>query len=386
MKTVESRAPNETDKAAAVLKGGSGADDTAIGEHDQAVASAEKALASAKEASERGKKSWETRRANEAKAAEEAKTSETIDKTVAAKVAEATAKIEPQKAEDKPQPVSDTKFKEPPQRFAQPAKAEWEKVPEPVKAEIDRSLRELQQGMDKYKGEAEKWTPFHDYEKRSQEVYGQPLQKTLENYIQLDEMLVSDPMAAMERLASGLTYEADDGNQYYHTLKTFAEQVLNSPQESFDTENNELKRELASMKRQMAEIQNGFTQRQQAEVQQRTQSVEQQIGKFAAEQPRFDELFDHVEMFLSSPKFQKSGDPVTDLRKAYEMAERLNPAPSLSPPAPDLPARNTAAQTRIGTASVTGAPSSGSNPAKKPAPTSTRDALKAAFAAKGLAF
>ena len=385
MKTVESRTPNETDKAAAVLKAGSGADDAVVSEHDEAVQTAQKALDSAKDASERAKRGWETRKANEAKAADEAKTAETIDKTVAAKVAEATAKVEPAKVEDKAQPASDAKFKEPPQRFTQQAKAEWEKVPEPVKAEIDRSLRELQQGIDKYKGDADKWTPLADYEKRSQEVYKQPLTKTLENYVQLDEMLATDPLAALERIVSNMTYEDENGEKQNWTLKQMAQYIAEQDTDTFQNPQADLQRELAAVRRELAEVKSGFTDRQKMEAETRTKSVESQVEAFAKSNPRFDELFPDMELILSSPKFQRTGDPVADLKTAYEKAERLNPAPSLSAPAPDLPARNTAAQTRNGTASVTGAPSSGSNPAKKPAPTSTRDALKAAFAAKGLA-
>lgn len=396
MKTVKSRAPNETDKAASVLKDGAGADDASEAEHSRAVEKAQAALDAAKEASERGKKSWETRRANaekakEAAAAEEAasktadKQAETIGKAVAEAVKPAEATAETAKATP-----SETKFKEPPQRFTPQAKAEWDKVPETVRAEIDRSLRETQQGIEKYKADAEKWTPLAEYDRLSQEAYKQPLADTLKNYVELDRGLANPEtqLATLERLVSGMQYVAEDGKTYNWDMRQLAEHILAQTEQGVSTFQDpvaDIRRELADVRKQLAEAQQSQTQRQQAEVQQRTQTVEQQIQKFATENTRFDELFPDIEVLLASPKFPRTGDPVADLKLAYEKAERLNPAPSLSPPAPALPAQDTAAQTRKGQASVTGAPAAGSNPAgRRPVPTSSREALKAAFAAKGL--
>lgn len=390
MRTVEARSPNETDKARAVLKDGAGADDAATEADRKAKAEAGETIDASEAARERAKKGWETRREN-AKAAEATdKQAETIGKVVGEKVAEAVKPAEAKPDEAKTAPV-ETKFKEPPQRFAPTAKAEWEKTPEPVRAEIDRSIKELENGLQKYKQSAERFEELAEYEQLSQQFYKQPLKETLKNYAELDRNLNNPEtnLATLERLVAGMKYVGVDNQTYNWDMRQLAEYVLQQTDqgvETFQDPSADIKRELADVKRQLAEFQQGITQQRETERMTKTQTIEQQIQQYAAENPRFDELFNDAEMILSSPKFQKTGDAVADLRKAYEMAERLNPAPSLAPPASALAAPDAAAQTRKASASVTGAPGAGSNPAKKPVPSSSRDALKAAFAAKGLSF
>jgi len=369
MDTVNSRPANETEKAVAVLREGKGADERLASERTENAQKQE----TASEASERAKAGWETRRANMEKAAAEAKAAE--------------AQPKPAEAQPVQQPVkaAEPSKYEPPARLTPEAKAAWKEAPETLRAEVVRMHDELTAGLTKHKESAEKYAPLADYERRSQEVYGQPLTETLKNYVELDEMLATDPLAALERIVSGMKWTDDYGAEHNWTLKQMAEYISSQDQETFTSENADLKRQLASMQREMAELRNGLTQRQQMEVQQRTQSVEQQVQKFATENPRFDELYEHMEVLLSSPKFQKSGDVVADLKKAYDMAERLNPAPTLSPPAPDIPAPDPTAQTRKGQASLAGAPGAGSNPARKPVPSSNRDAIRQALSAVGLA-
>lgn len=369
METVNTRPANETEKAVAVLREGKGADERLASERTENAQKQE----TASEASERAKAGWETRRANAEKAAAEAKVAEAAPKPAEAPPVQPPAK-----------PVEASKY-EPPARLTAEAKAVWKDAPETLRAEVVRMHDEMTAGLTKHKESAEKYAPLADYERRSQEVYGQPLTETLKNYVELDEMLTTDPLAALERIVSGIKWTDDNGAEHNWTLKQMAEYIASQDQDTFVNENSELKRELASVRREMAELRNGLTQRQQMEVQQRTQTVEQQVQKFAADKPRFDELYEHMEVLLSSPKFQKSGDIIADLTKAYDMAERLNPAPTLSPPAPEIPAPDPTAQTRKGQASLAGAPGAGSNPARKPVPTSNRDAIKQALSAVGLA-
>jgi len=391
MRTVEARSPSETDKAAAVLKDGAGADDAATEADRKAKAEAGETIAKNEAAAERAKKGWETRREN-AKAAEATdKQAETIGKVVGEKVAEAVkpAEAAPEKAAET-KPV-ETKYKEAPSRFAPTAKAEWEKTPEPVKAEIDRSIKELESGLQKYKASAERFDELAEYVELSQKHYNQPLKETLKHYADLDRGL-ADPktnLATLERLVSNMTYVGTDGQTYNWDLPQLAQFILDQSErgvESYQDPQADLKRELADMKKQLAEFQNGFKQQRETERERTTQTLQEQITEFASQNSRFDELWEDVELELHNPKFAAGKEPLQRLKLAYEKVERLNPAPSLAPPAPAIAAPDVAAQTRKASASVTGAPGAGSNPAKKPVPSSSRDALKAAFAAKGLSF
>lgn len=361
--------PNETEQAAAVLKSGPGSDDALVKERAEAAEETERAS----EASERAKRGWETRKANAERAASEARQ-------------EGEAQVDAN-----PDAAPQSQFKTPPQRFAREAQAEWDKVPESVRAEIDRSHRELEQGIAKYKTDAEKYAEFATYEAMSQQAYGQPLKATLENYIQLDQLLSTDPLVAFEKLANAIPYKNEDGTEGRWTLKQLAQYVVSQDRDTFDDPQSDLRRELESVRRELATLKSGVTEREQQRAQQeqmsRTRSLETQIADFAKANPRFDELSSAIEVELHNPRFhpELQADPIRRLQKAYEKAERLNPAKTISPPAPDVRAPDPAAQTRRGSASITGAPGSGSNPvARGPAPKSTRDAVDAAFSRFGI--
>ena len=369
MEAVNARPANETERATAVLREGAGADERLDAER---AANAEKGE-TASEASERAKRGWETRRANAEKPAE--------------------TKPEPVKAEAPAQPAQPVAPKpepskyQPPSRLAPEAKAAWDAAPEPLRAEVVRMHDELTAGLTKYKTEAERFAPLADYEKRSQEVYKQPLADTLKNYVEMDELLASDPLAGLERIVSSMQPWTDEqGKQHPWTLKTLAQYVVEQEGvDNFDNNvNRDLERKLDAAMKKIENLEKGFTQTRETETQQRQKSITAQIEKFASEAPRYAELETHIVKLLKSDLIDRTGDPALDLKAAYELAERLNPAPSLKPPAPDLPAPDPAAQTRRGSASVSGAPS-GSNPGRQPVPETNRDAIKKAFATMGIA-
>ena len=110
----------------------------------------------------------------------------------------------------------------------------------------------------------------------------------------------------------------------------------------------------------------------------RQTATAREVEAFARENPRFDELSESIAKLLSTGM-------ATTLPEAYGMAERLNPAsqPAASTP-PASPAKpDPEAQTLKASKSVTGAPSSGSNPASRKPSSSTRDSIDWAFAQTG---
>lgn len=375
MQHVETRAPTETEKAAAVLREGPGADDKLV---EAATKAAEKAAADP-EASERAKRGWETRKANAEKAAEKA--------AEPAKAANAPAEpAKPATTEaPKPAPV-ESKYKAAPERFVPEAKAEWEKVPEPVRAEIDRTIKNLEQGHAKYREAAERYAPLAEFEKRSQEAYKQPLVDTLKNYVQLDELLQTDLLAGLDRIVSSMDLKDREGNPL--GLRDVAAHIVGQPEgKSFQNENASLKSQLAAMERKLAQIENGFTETRKTETETRQASVAKQIEDFASKAPRWAELETHVLKALKSDFIPKTGDPAKDLEAAYKFVEeKISPAPSLSPPAPDIPATDPEAHRRKGLASVSGAPGNGSSPAARPpVPNSAREAIRMAMSRTGIA-
>lgn len=385
---VMAKAPGETDRAAAVLKEGVGADDKLDANHKDAVDQVTAAEKAANEASERVKRGWETRRANMEQAKAEERTAEQISEAVKAAVPPPAEKA----AEPTPAQV-ETKHPEAPKWMTKQSAAEWQKLPEVVREEVVKRSEAFDKGIQQYKEGAERWTDLAEYAQMSEQYYKQPLKDTLKNYAQLDRDL-SNPetaLGALEKIVSGMKYQAEDGNTYNWDLPQLAQFILDQNERgvsSFQNPQADLQRKLDDALSRLDRFEKGQTdyetQRVQQERERSTRTIESQIETFAKANTRFDELFPDMEMILSSPKFQKSGDPVADLKSAYEKAERLNPAPSLSPPAPALPAQDTAAQTRRGTASITGAPS-GSTPAgKRVVASSPREAARMALSKMGM--
>lgn len=371
--------PNETDRAAAVLKNGAGADEALDKGHAEAVDKAAQDVETASEASERARKGWETRRANQ-------KQTETITEAVRA----ALPKAEEKPAEPVQAPV-ETKHPDAPKWMTKQTAAEWSKLSEAMKEEIVKRSEAFDRGYNDLKAKADRLDELKEFEDLSEQYYKQPLSKTLRGYADLDRLLHSDPLAALERLANGIPKLDAQGQEIGKwTLKELSQYIVDQDQETFHNENADLQRRLDAAERRIAEFEKGLQQREteraERERSQRTETLQAQIADFAKSKPRFDELWQAIEIELHNPKFEEAlrADPMARLAKAYEKAERLNPAPSLSPPAPDLPATDPAAQTRKGTASVSGAPS-GSTPAgQRTVAKSPREAARMALAKVGI--
>jgi hypothetical protein len=383
------RTPGEVDKAAAVLKEGRGADEKLDANHKDAVTKATDTERAVNEAAERAKKGWETRRAN----AEQAKAEERTAGQVAEAVKAALPEQQPAPApEAKPAHV-ETKHPDAPKWMTKQSASEWQKLPEVVREEIVKRSEAFDQGITKYKESADRWSELTEYEQLSRDYYGQPLKDTLNRYVDLDRGLGNPDtqLATLERLVSQMKYTAEDGNQYNWDMPTLAQYVLEQSQQGVDSFQNpqaDLQRELADVKKQLAEFKNGFsereTQRQQQERERSTNMLQDQIADFANKNDRFNELYEQIEVELHNPRFEAGKDPIQRLSKAYEKVAKLNPPPSLSPPAPDLPAQDAAVQSRRGTASITGAPS-GSTPAgKRVVASSPREAARMALSKMGM--
>lgn len=386
---VMARTPGEMDKAAAVLKEGRGADDKLDANHKDAVSKATDAEKIANEASERVKRGWETRRANAEQAKADERTAEQVSEAVKAALPEQQPAPTP---EAKPAQI-ETKHPDAPKWMTKQSAAEWAKLPEVVREEVVKRSEAFDQGITKYKESADRWSELTEYEQLSRDYYGQPLKDTLNRYVELDRGLGNPDtqLATLEKLVSQMKYTAEDGNQYNWDMPTLAQYVLDQAQsgvESFQNPQADLQRELADVKKQLAEFRHGFsereTQRQQQERERSTNMLQEQIAEFANKNDRFNELYEQIEVELHNPRFEAGKDPIHRLSKAYEKVAKLNPPPSLSPPAPDLPAQDAAVQSRRGTASITGAPS-GSTPAgKRVVASSPREAARMALSKMGM--
>lgn len=272
--------------------------------------------------------------------------------------------------EERPEQVPETKaaaektgFAEPPARFSAEAKAAWAAAPEPVKAEIHRAVREMEAGIEKHRAAAQEWDAIREFDDLAKR-HNTSVKTALTNYVRLDTEMAKDPIKGLDLVAQ----------QFGMTLRQVAEHVLGQPADQTQHQNEaiimELRRELAGLKEQLGGVSTTIQE-------QRNASVQREVEAFAADHPRFDELSEEIA--------RQIGAGFT-LAEAYRRAELLNPVqtPAQAPAVEAAPKPDLAAQTRKGSLSLNGAPSSGSNPAHRKPPSSARDALDRAFGQLGI--
>jgi hypothetical protein len=247
-------------------------------------------------------------------------------------------------------------------------------------ADMKRRFTELTQGIEKHKPAAESWAKGQKYVEMARNA-GKDIWDVVDQYVQMETVLRNpqtraqglfalaqnlgvDPMQLAQEIAS-----AAQGHPYQPA----------QPQQQYLTP--EQARELA---------------RQEAEAFYAERNAYEQIEKFKADHPRFEELQDDIAGMLAHPRI--AALPASEkLKAAYEAADRLNPAaPAVATPAatqtpavaptpqavqPATPDPKTKAKANL---SITGSPDGGSNPATRKIPGSTGEALDAAFARVGL--
>ena len=278
-----------------------------------------------------------------------------------AKAAEAAAKVEQAVAvakdaaqpQEQPQALA-TAF-DAPTRFSADAKAAWTATPDPVKAEINRAVSEMEKGLQDYQTRYAPLKPYEDMAKQ----YGTTIEAALQNYTNMETMFQTDPKAGFAKICE---YIGKTPQQFIAELS--GQQA--APQLQQDQTISELRQTIARLEQQVSGVSTSIQSQNEA-------AVEAQIQVWAADKPRFTELRETMSQLAQSGM-------ANDLDEAYAMAERLKPAPApaIVAPKPDLKA-----QTQKGSLSTTGAPVSGSNPAFRKPASSPAEAVDRAFAQIG---
>lgn len=266
-----------------------------------------------------------------------------------AKVAQPQQQAAPQEQPAQQPPAAPTAYRDPPARYDDAAKADWEKVPETVRGAAHRAIRELEDGFQKYKGDAEAYHDVREYGDMAKQ-YGTTLKAALTNYVGIERLLASDPQAGFERIIANMGWKKPDGSPI--TFREYAAgllgQTVDQQQSRSDTIITELRGQVETLGRELAGLRQNVTQQGQ-------QATLASIDEFARNHPRFEELGQDVLMFIQNGRAR-------DLAEAYQLAERLNPAPAAN--AAHTGAVTSPAQTRstpplnpAGEKSISGAPS-----------------------------
>lgn len=243
----------------------------------------------------------------------------------------------------------------PPDRFSADAKVAWEQAPEPVKAEVNRAITELTNGIEKYKQDFE---PYRAFDQRLK-AEGQTFEQVLGHYTGMEQLLAQDPVRGLDQICRNLGTSLED----------VARHVLGQPQDERSTQSNNI---IAGLQHELQQVKAQLTQFSRTAEEQAVAASMREVSEFAKANPRVDELAEDIKFFLEAGRAKTLAD-------AYQMADRLNPAPSA--PAPVQPAP--AAQTRPVRTSISGAPASGSTPGARTKSASIDDALNRAMDTAG---
>jgi hypothetical protein len=256
-----------------------------------------------------------------------------------------------------------------PARFSADAKEAWASVPDSIKGETNRALRELSDGLGQYQEIFEPLKPFYQLARK----FGTTVHDTLDRYVNLDFALLSNQpeerLQAIERVLQHAGIAPRDYAAYVMGQRS------DEAQSRDDQTVRELRREITDLRNQLGGVYQSVQQRHEDEAL-------KQVEAFAEQNPR-----------LNEPEFQEivirllTAGMARDLKGAHDMAARLSPeavkdirtatASNAANPRP-------AAQTRNGNLSITGGPGSGSNPARRKAPSTARESIDSAFASLGI--
>ena len=231
-----------------------------------------------------------------------------------------------------------------PARFSPDAKAAWVSTPEPVKAEINRAMTELQNGLTQYQQRFEPLKPYIQLAEQS----GTTIEGALENYRAL----------AMERQQNPAGFMAKMLHEMGSSPQEYAAHVLGQPVDQQAGQQNDyirtLQAELSQLKEQIGTLSTDYRTRTQQEE---ARQFDAAWSEFSSTHPRANDLIDDMTKLIESGM-------ATDAEDAYIKADRLNPAPHVAPPPASTP------QPRKPSPQISGAPS-GSNPVRKPSQSRT---------------
>jgi hypothetical protein len=264
---------------------------------------------------------------------------------------------------------------EAPQRFHDLAKQEWGNTPESVRAEVHRSLSELENGLNKYRQSHEKYEAIREYDEMATQ-YGTTVKDALANYTGIERLLHQDPFAALEQIVANVAahkqWRNQDGSPV--TFRDLAAHYVNMPADRAASRQEAVIRQMSE---QIAALTNRSAAYEQMMQQNSLRETQALIQEFAKEHPRVDELADDIALLIQSKR-------AATLQEAYELADRMNPSSGPLTQAPETPAAQTRTEPRpanpAGVKSIAGAPTAGSDPRSAGKPSnSPREALQKAL-------
>lgn len=311
---------------------------------------------------------------DEGKSAPEAKEATGKGEAQAEDEADVKSAPEGEKAADKPQ--DGKKYVEPPAKMLPRAKELWRNTPREVQGEVERIHRELESEIQRHTETNQRYESIREFDELAKSN-GRDLRDSLVKVSQIENLMQRSPLAGLNAILQEMGPTKADGQRI--SLYEIAEHIVSQGPHGYQQTMAQAHQQVQQPQGPAPEVQQ--LQKQIAEMQQQ-QLAAQIIEPFRAANPRYDELQDHIAIFLESPMVPKTLSPADRLAAAYDMAERINPSSSVEPPEPtaDLGATDRRADDSFsGSKSIKSAPGSVSDDTSASAKPgeSTRDSILA---------
>lgn len=263
----------------------------------------------------------------------------------------------------------------PPARFLPKAKEDWGNTPESVRQEIHRAIQNTEKGMEEYRESHEFRKELKQFEDMARQ-HGVTVKQALESYTNIDQQLRSDPAGALEKILRniGLTPQ-----QYAQHIMGQAQQAQQNPQ---SVQQQRLEQQVQQLTQQIQQLTQGTQQdRESARLAEVQRTV---IDPFIANHPRYTELEQDIAFFLNSDRIPSTLNERQRLETAYDMAERINPAPHQASQARLNTAPAQKPLNPAGEKSIKGTPDPGADIPGNKGKLKTRDSIRAAAAELGI--
>lgn len=249
---------------------------------------------------------------------------------------------------------------EPPARFLENAKRDWESAPESVKEEVHRTIKNLEDGHQKYKESADRYEKVREYDDLARKNGREGVHESLKQVVEIEQAFTRNPIEGLKKVT----------DHFGINLQAVAAHIMG---ENPDQRVHEAHTRIQELE---AKIQH-------MEMAAKAPDL---VAEFAAKNERFEELSPVIATLL------KTG-VAHDLESAYELAAALKEpassagqklASSAHTEATASPAQADIPLNPAGQKSVSGAPTGGISPAsKRPVPKSNLEALRASMARVG---
>src|SRR5690606_26072568 len=118
--------------------------------------------------------------------------------------------------------------REPPARFDEAAKNRWAETPEEVKGATHRAIREIEQGIQKYKADAEQYDRRRQFDEVARNN-GRDLKDSLAKVMEVERVMAQNPIAGLDMVLRELGAKKADGTPV--TLLDVAAHVMNQKPE-----------------------------------------------------------------------------------------------------------------------------------------------------------